>query len=172
MKLESVKSIVEALNAAKVRYLVVGGLAVVAHGYVRYTKDLDLVIQLVPDNIRRALRALQSLGYRPGIPVSVDQFADPANRERWMREKDMKVFQLWSDEHRETPIDVFVSEPFDFDKEYGAALRKPVFGRLEVRVATIPTLIRMKEAAGRPEDKIDVERLRERLADNERDGSP
>ena len=41
MKLESVSAIVEALNAAKVRYLVAGGLAVVAHGYLRFTNDLD-----------------------------------------------------------------------------------------------------------------------------------
>lgn len=167
MKLESVKAIVEALNGAEVRYLVVGGLAVVAHGYVRYTKDVDLVIQLVPDNVRRAMRALQGLGYRPGVPVRAEEFADAENRMRWIREKGMTVFQLWSDAHRETPVDLFVAEPFDFDKEYEAALRKSLFGRLEVRVATIPTLIRMKEAAGRAEDKVDVERLRERLRDGE-----
>lgn len=163
MKLESVKAVVEALGADHVRYLVVGGLAVVAHGYVRYTKDLDLVIQLLPDNVRRAMAALARLGYRPAVPVTAAQFADPASRERWIREKGMTVFQLWSDGHRETPIDVFVAEPFDFDTEYEAALRKSLFGRLEVRVVSLPTLIRMKEAVGRPEDRIDVERLRELL---------
>jgi hypothetical protein len=165
MKLESVKAVVEALAGAQARYLVVGGLAVVAHGYVRYTKDVDLVIQLVPDNIRRAMAALERLGYRPAVPVPIEEFADPASRGRWIREKGMTVFQLWSDAHRETPIDVFVAEPFDFDREYEAALRKPLFGRLEVRVVSLPTLIRMKEAVGRPEDRIDVEHLRQMLDD-------
>jgi hypothetical protein len=168
MKLESVKAIVEALNRGRVRYLVVGGLAVVAHGYVRYTKDVDLVIQLLPDNVRRAMTALGLLGYRPAVPVPAEQFGDPANRERWIREKGMTVFQLWSDAHRETPIDVFVAEPFDFDAEYDAALRKPLFGRLEVRIVSLPTLIRMKEAVGRPEDKLDVEHLRQALDDKHR----
>lgn len=154
------KAIVGALNRARVRYLVVGGLAVVAHGYLRYTKDVDLVLQLRMDNLRRAFKALGSLGYRPGIPVSTDDFADPANRERWIREKGMTVFQLWSDVHRETPIDVFVSEPFDFAAEHKAAERKPLGGRVTVPVVSRATLIRMKEAVGRPQDRLDVQNLR------------
>jgi len=167
MRLESVQAIVEALNGAKVRYLVVGGLAVIAHGYLRFTKDVDFVIQLLPDNIKRAFKAFAALGYRPLVPVTWEQFADAGNRERWIREKGMRVLQFWSDAHRETPIDVFVAEPFDFDAEYEAALRKSLFGRLEVRVASITTLIGMKESAGRPEDKIDVEHLRMMLENHE-----
>jgi len=165
MKLESVSAIVEALNAAKVRYLVAGGLAVVAHGYLRFTNDLDLVIQLQTDNIRRAFEALGELGYRPLVPITSKQFADAGNRERWIREKSMRVLQFWSDDHRETSIDVFVEEPFDFAREYEAALRKSLYGRLEVRVVAISTLIAMKEAADRPVDRIDVEHLRMRMND-------
>jgi hypothetical protein len=167
MRLESVEAIVGALNRAGVRYIVAGGLAVIAHGYLRFTKDVDLVIQLRPENIKRAFEAFAALGYRPVVPVTGEQFADAETRERWIREKGMTVLQLWSDDHRETPIDLFVSEPFDFDTEYEEALRKSLFGRLEVRVVSIPTLIAMKEAAGRPEDKIDVEHLRMRLDDHE-----
>lgn len=167
MRLESVEAIVAALNGAKVRYLVVGGLAVIAHGYLRFTKDVDLVIQLLPDNIKRAFEALATLGYRPLVPITGEQFSNAGNRKRWIHEKGMTVLQLWSDAHRETPIDVFVTEPFDFDREYEEALRKSLFGRLEVRVVSISTLIGMKEAAGRPEDKIDLEHLRTRLGGHE-----
>ena len=45
----------------EVRYLVAGGLAVNVHGYLRFTKDVDLVVQLESDNIRRALAALGTL---------------------------------------------------------------------------------------------------------------
>jgi len=167
MKLESVEAIVGALNGAKVRYLVVGGLAVIAHGYLRFTKDVDFVIQLRPDNIRRAFEAFAALGYHPLVPITGEQFSDAGNRERWTHEKGMTVLQLWSDKHQETPIDVFVAEPFNFDTEYERALRKFLFGRIEVPVVSISTLIDMKEAAGRPEDKIDVEHLRMRLDDHE-----
>lgn len=50
MKLASFEAIVRALNDAGVRYLVAGGLAVNAHGYLRFTKDVDFVVQLVPDS--------------------------------------------------------------------------------------------------------------------------
>lgn len=83
MKLESVKAIVEALNVAGVRYLIAGGLAVIAHGYLRFTKDMDIVVQLIPDNIKRAFDALGRLGYRPTVPVTGEQFADAGNRELW-----------------------------------------------------------------------------------------
>lgn len=75
----------------------------------------------------------------------------------------MTVLSFWCDAHRDTPIDVFVSEPFDFVGEYAHALVKPL-GAVPVRFVSIPALIRMKQAAGRPQDKIDVEYLR-KLAD-------
>ena len=55
-----------------------GGLAVNAHGVVRLTHDVDLVIQLVPESIRRAFDALLSIGYRPSVPVTAEQFSDEA----------------------------------------------------------------------------------------------
>lgn len=165
MRLASFEAIARALQGASARYLVAGGLAVNAHGYLRFTKDVDLVIQLDPDNLRRALAALATLGYRPAIPVTVEQFADATQREQWVREKNMQVFQLWSEAHIETPIDVFVSEPFAFDEEYDRAVIKPLRDDLPVRFVTIPTLIRMKELANRDQDRIDIEHLRMRLAD-------
>lgn len=166
MKLSSFEAIARALNDAGVRYLVAGGLAVNAHGYLRFTKDIDFVLQLVPDNIVRAFSALEALGYRPLVPVLAEQFADQATREAWIRDKGMQVLQLWSDIHRETSIDIFVSEPFSFDEEYTNALIKPLYGAIEVRFVSIPTLIQMKEAAGREQDRIDIEHLRMRLEDD------
>jgi hypothetical protein len=162
MKLASFTAIVTTLHEANVRYLVAGGLAVNAYGYLRYTKDVDFVVELVPDNIGRAFAALGALGYRPLVPVSGAQFADEVQRAAWVRDKGMRVLQFWSDDHRETPIDVFVEEPFDFNVEYARALVKPL-GTVEVRFVSVPTLIRMKEAADRPHDRIDIEFLRKRL---------
>lgn len=166
MKLSSFEAIVHALNDAKVRYLIAGGLAVNAHGYLRYTKDADLVIQLVADNIARTFAALAGIGYRPNVPITAEQFADSPLRDSWIKDKHMQVLQFWSDAHRETPIDVFVQEPFDFDAEYQQALVKPLYGAIDVRFVSIPTLIRMKRVAGRPEDLIDIEHL-QMLRDDE-----
>ena len=164
MKLASFDALVSALGQAGVRYLIAGGLAVNAHGYLRFTKDVDVVVHLVPENIGRAFAALAELGYRPLVPVTATQFGDSSTREGWIRDKGMQVLQFWSDLHRETPVDMFVQEPFDFEDEYRRSLLKPL-GRVEVRFVTIPTLIRMKEAADRPQDRIDIEYLRKRLDD-------
>lgn len=167
MKLASVEAIVRALEEAAARYLVAGGLAVNAHGYLRFTKDIDIVLQLDRGNTERALLALEGLGYWPTVPVRPEQFADADQRARWIREKNMQVFQLWSEDHRETPIDIFVEEPFDFDEEYRRALIKPLYGEIEVRFVSLPALIRMKENAGRPQDRIDIDYLRRKLEDND-----
>ena len=51
------------LNAARVRYAVVGGFAVALHGVIRATKDVDILIDPTLDNTRRTLRALEGLAF-------------------------------------------------------------------------------------------------------------
>ena len=80
MKLASFEAIVRALENAGVRYLVADGLAVNAHGYLRFTKDVDFVMQLIPDNIERAFAAFGALGYRPTVPITAEQFAEAGGR--------------------------------------------------------------------------------------------
>lgn len=159
MKLADVEAVFSALDAAQVRYIVVGGLAVVLHGYSRTTYDLDLVIQLKPSNILTAFQALKPLGYRPLVPVTPEQFADPDIRQAWIEQKGMKVLNLWSDAHRDTNIDIFVMEPFDFDAEYERAHVQELIPGSKLRVASLDTLITMKRAAGRRKDLADIEEL-------------
>ena len=68
MRVASLESVVRALNDAAVPFLVVGGIAVNAHGYGRLTLDLDLVLELTPEHIRSAFRALDRLGIGRGCP--------------------------------------------------------------------------------------------------------
>ncbi len=164
MELKSVQAIAAALAAAKVKYLIVGGLAVNAHGYERLTRDVDLVIGLQPDNIQRGLVALIDIGYVPAIPVQPHEFADSALRESWRREKNMLVLKLWSDLHRRTPVDVFVYEPFDFPKEYSRALWHELAPDLQVPVVSYDALVEMKREAAREKDLLDIQTL-EKLKD-------
>lgn len=154
------QNIVTFLNEAGVRFLVVGGLAVVAHGYVRNTIDVDLVIDLgSQNNVLSALDALGRLGYKPLIPEPPGRFADARVREEWIREKGMVVFQMRSETRRETPIDIFVRLPFDFDAEYMHAVEYEVGGGLICRVVQCSTLLEMKRKAGRAKDLADIESL-------------
>ena len=54
MEISGAEAVFDALNRADVAYLVVGGLAVNAHGYVRMTMDIGLVIALDQENIMKA----------------------------------------------------------------------------------------------------------------------
>jgi len=154
----AIEQVLAALNAEKVRYLVVGGVAVVLHGHLRTTADLDLVVELAPDNARRAISALARLGFRPRAPVPAEQFADPNARRAWIDEKGLTVFSLWSDRLPEIEVDLFVKEPFQFDEVYARAVRVPL-DTTTVTVVSLADLIALKQAAGRPVDLADVEAL-------------
>lgn len=161
MKSASFELMVQALQDAHVRYLVVGGVAVNAHGYIRLTIDVDLLIQLEPGNIIAALKALEPLGYKPAIPVTAEQFADPAMRANWISQKHMKVLKLHSDAHRETPIDVFVSDPLGFDEALARVHLQSITDKLQVPVCSYQDLVKLKLLASRPKDLEDLKKLRE-----------
>jgi hypothetical protein len=60
-ELEDLVSLCKALNAEGVRYVLIGGFAVILHGYVRATKDIDLLIDASAENVRRLKRAMAVL---------------------------------------------------------------------------------------------------------------
>ena len=160
MKVASFEAVVRSLNEHTVRFLVVGGIAVNAHGHGRTTFDADLVVQLSPGNIHRAFAGLAEMGYLPLVPVTAEDFGDVSKRERWKQEKGMFVLQFYSDLHPQMRVDVFIEEPFDFDAEYASAYQAEVAPGLPVRILRLESLIRMKEVAGRGKDLEDVRYLR------------
>lgn len=159
MKLKTFEVIIKALNTADVRYLVVGGMAVVAHGYGRLTIDIDFVIQLSRQNITRAFSALDSIGYHSRVPVTADEFADDELRDSLIKEKNMTVLPFSSEQYPDTPIDIFVREPFNFDECYAGAYTEDVAENVPVKFVDLQTLLRMKREAGRDKDHDDVAHL-------------
>lgn len=155
----SLERLFEALNRSGCRYLVAGGLAVVAHGYLRLTQDADLVLDLETENATKAMAALESLGFRPAVPVPARDFADRAKRESWVRDKGARVFSLWSDEHPTLRVDLFLEPPFDFDSAESRALRLEVAPGIAVPFVGLDDLLAMKRLAGRPRDLDDIEKL-------------
>ena len=151
--------IFEALNRDDVRYVVVGGVAVVLHGYARLTADLDLAVDLDPVEARKAIDSLSRLGLRPSAPVEAIGFADPAIRAGWVADKGMAVFSLRDPADPMRQVDLFTESPIPFDELWSRS-ELVQLGGLAVRVASIPDLIDMKQSVGRPIDLRDVEELR------------
>ena len=150
------------LAGAGVRYVVVGGLALVLHGLDRLTADVDLVFDLAADRVLDAVSALTVAGYRPLAPVDPLALADPAQRHEWQTTRNMQVFSFWDSTNTRPTIDVMLSSAIPFEDLWSRAAVISIGGH-EIRVACVEHLIRMKEAAGRPQDLADVERLRTRL---------
>lgn len=160
MRAATIQAVAGALNRDGVPFIVVGGLAVVAHGYGRFTADIDLVIPLDADTVHKAFAALASLGFRPRVPVTASDLADADTRSHWVRDKRMMVLVFDSDQHPDTQVDVFVTEPFPFAPEYDRALVEYVAPGVPLRIVSLDTLLQMKAAAGRPQDLADIAELR------------
>ena len=156
----NIRQIFKALADAEVDYVVVGGFAVIMHGHLRATADLDLVIGLDGDNCHRGLDALHSIGFRPRLAVAMSDFADPDKRADWIENRNMLVFQLWDPANAERSVDIFVREPFDFDLMRSEAVNMDLDG-VAIPVASIRHLIAMKSDAGRSRDVDDIAHLRQ-----------
>jgi predicted nucleotidyltransferase len=70
-QLDDLARLARALNAHSVRYVLIGGFAIIAHGGARTTKDIDLLIDPAPDNVARVRQALQILEGK-----AIDEVAD------------------------------------------------------------------------------------------------
>jgi len=146
MKINSdFKDLLHELNAAGVRYLIVGGYAVMVHTEPRYTKDLDVWIEPIESNAQNLFVALARFG-APTKDVRPEDFTEP----------DL-FFQIGMDPVR---IDIMTSVPgLDF---VSAWERKVVvdFGGEQAPVLCRDDVIRSKSATGRTRDRRDVRRLR------------
>ena len=151
--------ILDALNRADVRYVIVGGFAALLHGNNRSTADLDLVIDLSPPESAKAIAALQSIGMRPRLPVDASLFADPVQREAWYREKNMLVFTMVDPANPAPVVDLFVREPIAFHSLLRDAVSVTLQG-IQVPVCSIDHLIEMKIQSARPHDLLDIDNLR------------
>ncbi len=146
------------LHRGKVPYLVVGGMAVNLHGYDRATGDLDILVSLKTADVKRLVQAIRVIGFKPRLPVSLDDLADPEKRRVWIEEKNMLVFSVYNPELEFEHVDILIVDDINFSQAYRR--REDVkTGDMVISLISIPDLIRMKKKAGRKTDMIDIEAL-------------
>ena len=138
------KEFIELLNENKVRYLVVGGYAVAFHGHPRYTKDLDVWIELSPDNANNILNALKKFGFG-SLGLKPDDFLESD-----------QIIQLGYPPNR---IDILTTlKDLKFGHCYKAKVEVEIQG-LHIDFIDIENLKKNKRATGRPQDLADAENL-------------
>jgi hypothetical protein len=152
------------LNKERVKYMVVGGIAVNLYGIERATADIDIVVKLDKNNISRFINAVKKLGLKPRIPVKLEDFIDDKKREEWITDKGLMVFSLCDPTTPFFLLDIFVAVPFDFDEVYRQRNRMKLEDII-IPVIPIQELIKMKGNTGRPQDAADVYYLGKILED-------
>lgn len=152
------EAIFRGLHSARVRYLVVGAVAINLHGIPRMTADLDLMVDLEERNLCRFVEAMAAMGYRPRVPVQASDFLDPAKRREWREHKSMVVFTWIHPDRPYEEVDVFLDNPIDFDSAYRCRKDLPVQDFV-VPIAGVHDLVSMKERVGREQDRADIDAL-------------
>jgi hypothetical protein len=150
--------LLRSLDARRVRYLLVGGLAMNLLGVPRLTMDVDLVLALDEANLEAFLASARELGLKPSVPVAIESLKDPTMRREWIERRNMIAFPLAAADPGAPTVDVLISHPLDFDAAYARRESRPVTD-LEVSVASVKDMIALKQGTGRRQDADDVEHL-------------
>jgi len=138
------KEFVQSLNDNSVRYLVIGGYAVAFHGHPRYTKDLDVWIELSQANAERMINALEQFGFA-ALGLQEKDFLDPN-----------QVIQLGYPPYR---IDILTElVGVDFENCYAEKITTTIDG-VQVNFIGLKNLKENKKAVGRLQDLADLEKL-------------
>ncbi len=152
----------KAFYQEKVKYLVVGGLAVNLHGVPRVTYDIDIIIPTDRDNVLKLNSTLRALGYVPRLPVNPDDMADEKTLKNWIENRNMRAFSFYHKKEHNKVVDIVLEHPLDFTEAFQRGDRKKV-GDIEIYVASIDDMITMKKVSDRPKDRSDMEMLKEAL---------
>lgn len=147
------------LDEKRVRYFLVGGLAMNLHGVPRTTMDVDIVIALDAANREAFLSAADALGLSPVAPVALTDLFDASKRQEWIRSKNMIAFALHTATAKGPTVDVLIDLKIDFQSALERVIWREVQG-VRIPLVSAADLIHLKENTGRPQDQADVEHLR------------
>jgi acylphosphatase len=141
------------LADAEVNFVLVGGVAVTLHGYVRLTEDVDILIERTEENVARLLSALGGYGEGFARELSWEDFGDEEGAIRIVEEREM------------SQIDIFtVMSGLRFEDLAVDADEFTLSGR-SIQYASKPALIGLKSRSEREKDQLDVSALK-RLAED------
>jgi hypothetical protein len=81
-----ISDLLQSLADEQVQFVLVGGLAIQLHGFLRSTFDIDLVLAMDDDNLSRFIAVAKRFDLLPVAPVSIDALRNPVQVEQWHRE--------------------------------------------------------------------------------------
>ena len=150
---------IQSLNESEIRYVIVGGFAVVMHGLNRFTPDLNVVVDLESSHLKVALSRLRANHLSPVNEDELLSFSTSQGREE-MSQQGKRWFLSLRDVQAPTfSLDLFLREPLKFEDLFSRALECS-FDGVSAPVASLSDLITMKCNSTRGQDRMDCEVLR------------
>ncbi|MGF1604607.1 MAG: hypothetical protein ACFCU8_21885 [Thermosynechococcaceae cyanobacterium] len=138
------KEFIKLLNEHRVKYLVIGGYAVAIHGHPRYTKDIDVWVQMTPENAESLMTALHQFGFG-NLGLTSQDFQSPD-----------QVIQLGYPPNR---IDIITTpDGVDFETCFRSKF-EIIVNEIPVQFIDLENLKKNKKASGRLQDLADLENL-------------
>jgi hypothetical protein len=138
------KEFIQLLNENQVKYLVIGGYAVAIHGHPRYTKDIDIWIEISQENAEKLITVLTQFGFG-SLGLTSQDFQSPD-----------QVIQLGYPPNR---IDLITTpDGVDFQTCYNSRT-EVLLSDIIVNFIDLDNLKKNKLASGRFQDLADLENL-------------
>jgi predicted nucleotidyltransferase len=164
------EDMLRALTSRDVRFVVAGGVAVVLHGIERTTMDIDIALDLSPENVRRFGEAVDELGLKPLVPVPVEALSDPELVRMMVEKKNAIVFMLADPIMPLRKIDVFLTEQLGYESLLKDSIQVDIPG-IPLRVVSLERLLALKRAIEPPRDKdlFDIKAMERLLREGGRD---
>lgn len=153
--------LIGSFDREKIPYILVGGYALALHGIVRATMDVDFVVSLEESHLMKAEQALRELGLQSRIPVRAKDLAE--FHEEYRKHRNLIAWSFVDFQNPSRQVDLLIYPPI-------RALKSEIISvhGTRIRVATKKALLKMKRAANRPEDQLDILRLEEALREEKK----
>ena len=146
------QSFIKDLCNEGIKFIIAGGVAGVLNGIERVTMDLDLALELSPENVKKFSGLMKRLGLIPLVPVATEELANPSVVKKMVDEKHAVVFMLADPDFPLRKVDVFLTDNLSYVSLFKSS-ETLNFDGVEFRVVTLEKLLELKRAVQPPRDK-------------------
>ena len=140
----------------KLKYAIVGGYALALHGIVRATIDIDLILSLKLQDFELAEKALNKLGLQSRLPIHAKDVI--TMRKEYIQKRNLLAWSFVDYQDPTRLVDILILKDLK-----DIRTQKKMVGKNKIVVASLEELLKMKQAAKRPQDLIDITKIQEKL---------
>ena len=146
----------DAFEKAHLKYAVIGGYALALHGLVRATVDIDFILSLTQKDFELAEKVLAQLGLKSRLPVRAQDIIKM--RKEYIENRNLLAWSFVDYKNPARQVDILITKDLKRLKVQTIS----VAGR-KINVATLAELLKMKMEAGRPQDLIDIQSIKDKM---------